>query len=323
MRCIHCNSSAGVKRHNELSTSQWNMITKQLVELDCKIIDIFGGELFLRKDWFEISQCVKDYGFKLMFVSNGLLIDGGIVNKLRKLDPYAVAISIDGSNSSTHDSMRRINGSFDKCQKAIELLKEADLPTTVITTVNKKNFNELPEIRSWLMNKGIAWQLQMAIPMGRFQKRLMLTKEDFYATALFIASTRRNYSIKEIPIIGAHCFGYHSKILPNHAINPNWKGCQAGITSIGIQSDGGVKGCLLLPEDFVQGNIKEKNLYDIWNDKNFCSFIRNFEIGDLKGECMNCKFGKKCKGGCIATSVGVTGKVFSDPYCFNLFEKNH
>jgi len=323
MRCIHCNCSAGEKRQSELTSTQWNMITKQLADIGCKTIDILGGELFLRKDWFEISQHVKECGLELLFVSNGTLINEETVKKLRELDPYAVAISIDGSNPSTHDSIRGLKGSFERCRKAIKLLKEANLPTTMITTVNKKNFNELPELRSWLLNKGIAWQLQMAIPLGRFQKDLLITKEDFYATALFIASTRRNYSLKEIPIIGAHCFGYFSGFLPNNVIVPNWKGCQAGITSIGIQSDGGVKGCLFLPEDFVQGNAKESSLYEIWNNPEFCSYTRNFDAGDLSRECKKCKYGKKCRGGCLATSVSITGKKFSDPYCFKLIEENN
>jgi len=322
MCCMHCGSSAGNKRQNELTTKQWNSVTKQLVLLGCKKIALLGGEPFLRKNWYEISETVKEYGLKLLFISNGFLVNEKTVEKLRKLDPYAVAVSVDGATAKTHDSIRGVNGSFEKCQEVIMMLKEADLPTTVITTVNKKNFNELPELRSWLLNKGIAWQLQMAVPIGRFQKELMISKEEFYATALFIGATRRNFSIKEIPIVGAHCFGYYSKILPNYAIMPNWKGCQAGITAIGIQSDGGVKGCLSLPEEFVQGNVKENSLAEIWNNQEFCSYSRNFNVENLNGACKECKYGKKCKGGCLAASVSITGDKFSDPYCFKLIEEN-
>ena len=55
--------------------------------------------------------------------------------------------------------------------------------------------------------------------------------------ALFIASTRTKYSTKELPIIGSHCFGYHSKKLRNAMAFP-WHGYQAGISIIGIQSNG-------------------------------------------------------------------------------------
>jgi len=176
-------------------------------------------------------------------------------------------------------------------------------------------------MREKLLNKGIAWQLQMAVPIGRFQKDFMIDIEEFYATAMFIAATRRNYSLKEIPIVGAHCFGYFSKVLPNYAIMPNWNGCQAGVTAIGIQSDGGVKGCLSLPKEFVQGNVTKKSLSAIWNAQEFCSFTRDFNSDSLNGDCIDCKYGIKCKGGCLAASYSLTGLKFSDPYCLNIIEK--
>jgi radical SAM protein with 4Fe4S-binding SPASM domain len=321
MRCMHCGSSAGKKRKRELTTKQWNNVTKELVKLGCEKIAILGGEPFLRKDWYDISENIRQYDLKLLFISNGYLIKKNTIKLLRKLDPYAVAISIDGAKEETHDKIRQLQGSFEKCQDILKLLKSADLPTTVITTVNKLNFNELPDMREKLLNKGIAWQLQMAVPIGRFQKDFMIDIEEFYATAMFIATTRRNYSLKEIPIVGAHCFGYFSMVLPNYAIMPNWNGCQAGVTAIGIQSDGGVKGCLSLPGEFIQGNVIEKNLSEIWNDQEFCSFTRDFNIESLNGDCIGCKFGKKCKGGCLATSYSLTTLKFSDPYCLRLIEK--
>jgi radical SAM protein with 4Fe4S-binding SPASM domain len=321
MSCLHCNVSAGKERPNELSLHQWNIITKQLAELGCKKIDLLGGEPFVRKDWYEISQTIKDYGMNLLFVTNGSLITQRTIEQLKKLEPHAVAVSIDGATPSTHDSFRGVKGSFEQCQKVIQVLREANLPTTVLTTIHKKNFSELSQMRSQLIHKGIAWQIQLALPLGRFQKEWMITKDDFYAVALFIASTRRKYSLKELPIIGTHCFGYYSKILPNHAIMPNWRGCQAGITSLGIQSDGSVKGCLFLPEWFVQGNVKEQSLFDIWNDSKFCDYTRKFMAENLQVDCRKCKYGKKCKGGCLAASFAITGRNYGDPYCLNIIEK--
>ena len=53
MQCIHCGSSAGIKREKELSTEEWNSVTKQISDLECKTITLLGGEPFLRKDWQE------------------------------------------------------------------------------------------------------------------------------------------------------------------------------------------------------------------------------------------------------------------------------
>lgn len=320
MNCMHCGSSAGKIRRNELNTKEGLKLCDNLNDLGTKLISLMGGEVFLRKDWNTLAQHIKDLGMNITLMSNGLLIDDNIISQLSKLEPYAVTISLDGATAKTHNSVRRVKTSFDRCIRSLDLLRKANLPTTVITTVYKKNFKELPMIRDFLINKSIAWQIQMANPVGRFPESLMLSKDEFYSVALFIASTRKNYSIKELPIMGAHNFGYNSQILPNITILP-WFGCQAGLTALGIQSDGGIKGCLSLPDEFIEGNIRETNLKELWYDPNFCSYNRNFKKDDLNGECKDCKYGKRCKGGCLTVSMSLTGKNHCDPYCMHLLEQ--
>jgi len=320
MNCIHCGSSAGKNRSNELSTDEWNNVTKQLAELGCKEITLLGGEPFLRKDWYEISKEIKNQGVELSFISNGLLINKKTIEKLRKLKPKSVAISLDGANKDTHDKIRQVKGSYEKCMDVISNLKSAGINTTVITSINKINFKELPKIRELLLNRGIVWQLQIAIPFGRFKKDLLVSKEQFYAAAIFISSSRTKYSQKELPIIGSHCFGYFSKKLRNSMVFP-WNGCQAGISTIGIQSNGGIKGCLSLPPEFVEGNIREAPLKKIWQKEGFFSYTRDFQVKDLKNDCINCKYGKKCRGGCTGVSIGITGKANGDTYCLKSIEE--
>jgi radical SAM protein with 4Fe4S-binding SPASM domain len=321
MHCMHCGSSAGKARLNELSTEEGLNLCKEFNQLGTGIVTLIGGEPFLRKDWYRLSQEIRDYGIDLTFISNGFTIDENIVSKLRKLEPYAVAISLDGAIAETHDSIRGLKGSFDKCLSSLELLKNADLPTSIITTLHKKNVKDLSKIREMILGKEIAWQIQMAGPTGRFPKKLLLSEEEFYSVAMFISSSRNQYSTKELPIMGAHNFGYHSHILGNIMITPTWKGCPAGISTIGITSEGGVKGCLSLPDEFIEDNIRNKSLTDIWNIPDFAAYNRNFKKDDLKGECSSCKYGKSCKGGCSTVSTTLSGEFHNNPYCIHLIEQ--
>ena len=100
-----------------------------------------------------------------------------------------------------------------------------------------------------------------------------------------------------------------------------WNGCQAGISTIGIQSNGEVKGCLSLPQEFIEGNIRDNLISDIWQKPGFCSYNRDFKESDLNNSCIGCKYGKKCRGGCLGVSIGVTGKSNGDPYCLKTIEK--
>jgi radical SAM protein with 4Fe4S-binding SPASM domain len=323
MHCIHCGSSAGNARENELSTKEAINVCKKLNQLGTGLITLIGGEPFLRKDWNRIAKEIKDYGMDVTIISNGFPIDDKLVTQLKKLEPYAVAISLDGALAETHDSIRGFKGSFDKCISSLELLKNADLPTSIITTLHKRNVKELSKIREMILGKGIAWQIQMAGPTGRFPKKLLLSEKEFYSVAMFISSSRNQYSTKELPIMGAHNFGYHSHILGNIMITPTWKGCPAGISTIGITSNGGVKGCLSLPNEFIEDNIRNRSLIDIWNSPNFASYNRNFNKDNLKEECTTCKYGKSCKGGCTTVSSTLSGEPHQNPYCFHLIEQKN
>ena len=45
----------------------------------------------------------------------------------------------------------------------------------------------------------------------------------------------------------------------------SWRGCQAGLRVVGIDSVGNVKGCeSLYSDEFIEGNLREESLRDIW-----------------------------------------------------------
>jgi radical SAM protein with 4Fe4S-binding SPASM domain len=321
MRCMHCGSAAGNVRANELTKKDWIDLSRKLKDMGTQLVVFTGGEPLLRKDWFEIGQNVKNLGMDLSIISNGFIIDEKMISQFRKLDPYAVAISIDGANATTHDNIRQLKGSFDKCLEVLNLLIKNDLPTTVVTTIHKNNVNELPELRSMLLDRNIAWQIQLAVPIGRFPKELILSKDEFYSASMFISQSKNQYSKKRLPVMAAHSIGYNPKFIRNPMLLPLWKGCQAGISTIGIQSDGGILGCLSLPDDFVEDNIRNRDIKDIWNDSRMFGYNRKFIKDDLKGSCKDCKFGKSCKGGCLTVSYSTTGEKHCDPFCLHLIEK--
>ena len=257
---------------------------------------------------------------KLLIISNGYSINKKIISQLKHLKPHAIALSLDGSTAKTHDFIRRRKGSFHKIVECLTLMKEANLPITIITTVNKLNIRELPLIWNLISNKQIAWQIQVATPEGRFTKKHALSKEEYYSVALFIASLRKKYPTTELPVIGAHCFGYHSTHLPCLGLYHEWSGCQAGISILSIKSNGDVIGCLSAPHTLIEGNIREKSIAQIWNDSEAFAYNRAFKTTDLGPHCKGCRFGETCKGGCMGMSVGFTSLLHNHPYCFHRIE---
>lgn len=253
---------------------------------------------------------------KLSLVSNGLVVDQHI-DELVALKPNVVGVSIDGLRK-THEIIRGMTGSFNQAINAINLLRRKKIQTTVITTVSKNNLKDLNRLRDLIFNKGINWQIQLATPFGNFTEDKMLSYEEFYAVGLLIAALKAKHHFQNMPVVGAHCMGYHSSFMPNFF----WKGCTAGISTLGITSNGGIVGCLAMGNNrFIEGNIRDQSLKSIWYGKSNFVYNRKFSSEKLGSFCTNCRFGSSCKGGCSSVSYTMTEQFHNDPFCFCRIEK--
>ncbi len=321
VNCIHCGSDCGFEeRQDEMSTAEILDLIDQLAELGNERIYLSGGEPFLKRDWAVISQRIKSKNIELCYISNGYIINPEMIKILVELKPHVVGFSIDGGDAELHDYIRGKEGCFDRLMNAFNLCLDAGINTYAITTLQRINFHHLEKIRDLLLLKGVdGWQIQAGTPMGRMDKRTALTERQFYETAGFIVYNDRRY--KRFHISGADCFGYFDK-LHSYLHPKGWGGCQAGLQGVGIESNGNVKGCLSLPgKTFIEGNIKEKSLKDIWNGKQAFSYNRQFSKDLLKGYCRECAYGSLCRGGCTERSFGFTGEFCENPLCLYKVEQ--
>ncbi len=309
--CIHCGSKAGKSRIDELNTEESLNLVREIRDCGYKGIALMGGEPLIRSDWYDIAREIKKNKLELSIVTNGLtLLDN--IKEIKSLKADCVSLSLDGGSAKVHDYLRGIPGAFDKTLNAITRLKEEKIPVSVITAVSKTNLNELNKIKKILLDRNIAWQIQMAIPIGRFPRELTISREEFYTVALFIAINVKKYTYKRLPVIGAHCLGHFSRFMPNLGLDP-WVGCQAGLSVLGIQSNGNIKGCLTLPDGFIEGNIRTQSL------KTILEKIRLKKI-KLKGYCTDCDMARICRGGCLGSALALN--EFDEPYCLRAIENN-
>jgi len=276
-----------------------------------------GGEPFLREDCFEVARAAKLLGMDVNFVSNGTMLDR-YIRQISEVNPRVVGVSLDGM-ADAHESIRG-RGTWKKTVEGIETLVAHDVQTTVITTVSKINYLDLPKLKDLIVGRGINWQIQIAMPFGNFQREHTLSREEYYATALFIAKQRLENKFEDLPVVGAHCYGYFSKILPGC----RWSGCTAGISSIGITSDGGIVGCLSMGNNrFIEGNIRTRRLSDIWHDPGSFPYNMNPAQKLMGPNCQGCRHARICGGGCNSVSFSITGEFHNDPYCFYAIEKEN
>lgn len=319
MRCIHCGSNAEPlkKRPDELTTKEAISVVGQLKGIGVKRIILSGGEPFMREDWEDIAREVARFEITPSFISNGFLVNEKIAEKLKNLNrpDTHIGLSIDG-DEKVHDYIRQTKGSFKRVTSALEALKEKGVWTSVVTQVNMLNFKLLPKIRDHIFKRGIyGWQIQLATPWGRLAKnpKLLLTPKCYMKLIEFITEQRKIFGEM---VVGADDIGYYTEFESKIRPKGEWQGCQAGLQVLGITSNGGVTGCLSLQEKrFIEANIRDRKLKDIWGDPSLFAYNRNFKESDLKGYCKECPHRLKCRGGCTNTAYSFSRSLHNNYYC--------
>ena len=102
----------------------------------------------------------------------------------------------------------------------------------------------------------------------------------------------------------------------NRSGKATFSGCSAGLTVIGIDSAGNVRGCeSMYDERFIEGNLRERKLSEIWEDPDAFAYNRRFLREQLTGACSACPHGDYCAGGCRSYNYFVHGRLYEAPAC--------
>ena len=320
LSCLHCGATAGARRPNELDPDEALSVADQLVALPAREVTLMGGEVFLRPDWLAVAKRLREGGVRVVVFTNGTLLTPERVDQLRALGPRAVGTSLDGGCAAVHDAIRGVSGAFERTLKAIDVLQAAGLRVGVVTTLTRRNLYELPDIARLLAGRAIRWQIQAAGAGGaRLDRADLLRPLEFYFAAACIARLRATYPWPVLPVIGAHDIGYFSARLPSLRVPGQvWTGCRAARDTLGIQSDGSLKGCLSLPDAFVVGNLREHSLAELWNGEAFAS-LRG--PAARRGFCAECPHGAVCEGGCTDLAVTYCRRPGDNPMCLYRIEQ--
>ncbi|OGO19432.1 MAG: radical SAM/SPASM domain-containing protein [Chloroflexi bacterium RBG_16_50_11] len=319
LNCMHCGSAAGKARNKELSLDECYHIANQLLELGCKELTFIGGEIFLYPGWEKIARYMSDNGLIVNIMSNGYQIGEREIEQIKYAKLSNVGISIDGMETS-HNMIRRRSDSFASIKKTFDLLNREQIPIGAVTCLLDFNFFELEELYAYLLNNNVElWQLQLANPMGNLadKRELILHPDKIPLITKFIHEKNKE---RRMLVVAADSIGYHDEnetyIRGNRAPICFWEGCQAGLTSIFIDSIGNVKGCgALYSEVFIEGNLKEKTLREIWDNQDNFSYNRKFDVNLLTGKCNLCDMGNICKGGCRASNYFTTHSLYENAFC--------
>lgn len=322
MRCGHCGSSCENPLPDELTTEEAFKVCDSMGKLGMSWVTLSGGEPLTRKDWPLLAERLRKNGVIPNIITNGWLMTEEIIKTAKEKGVGTFAISLDGLKN-THDRIRK-EGSYDRTMEAFRMMNRLGQTSGAITTVMNENIDQLDELKEVLINNGVnSWQLQIGLPMGNLSKmKEAVIKPEIVDRILdFVHKTSLEGKIIVFP---ADCIGYYTEkeaivrqISSNHFSPVTWKGCNAGKRSFGLLHNGDVLGCTSIRDkSFIEGNVKNSSLEEIWTKKDSFKWARDFKKSELKGNCNSCTYGDVCLGGCPNTRLTMNGSIYSDnPYC--------
>ena len=328
LACSHCGSRAGNTRTKELSTEEALDLVKQMAEVGIKEVTLIGGEAFLRPDWLEIASAINREGMRCTMTTGGYGISLETARKMKEAGIVTVSVSIDGLEE-THDRLRGKKGSWKYAFKTMSHLREVGIKFGCNTQINRLSAPEFPQIYERIRDAGaVAWQIQLTVPMGNAADNADILLQPYELLDIYpmLARVARRAQKEGVQIQPGNNIGYYGpfeRLLRGRGNGSEWsfwQGCSAGLSTLGIEADGAIKGCPSLPTSaYTGGNIRERNLREIVEQTEELRF--NLGAGTpqgtahLWGFCKTCEFAELCRGGCTWTAHVFFNKRGNNPYC--------
>jgi AdoMet-dependent heme synthase len=259
--CVHCyNPGAkhvpGEKPHRkntELDTRQVFHVIDRLVEGGVFELTLSGGEIMLRKDFFEIVAYARRKGCSVNIYTNGLKMTDAALGKLARLWPSSVGITIYSSDPAAHDEITKVKGSFERSTAALRALNTQGIRTSMKSMQMKHTVGGFRKTTNLAIELGATPEVDMSMSssVDGAQAPLQLATEDPAQLSVLAASPGS-------PLFVGDASSNFGRVEKDMKSTP----CAAGLSGLSLAADGSVYPCNSLP--IPSGNAHEHDVLDIW-----------------------------------------------------------
>ncbi len=327
-RCSHCyisNLEKTIDNPNRLSLEESKRIIDDVITLSKHFnvaprINFSGGNPLLREDFPEIIKYASDKGVIIGILGNAFPLTEKNLELLCETNVQRYQLSLDGLRE-THDQIRG-KGNYDLTIEGIRKLTKKGIWVSVMSTVSKKNYHEIPDLCEIAFDNGAKhFDFARIVPIGegRCLYDEQLTPYEFRE---FLFVMQKKY--EELTKKGARpsFFGRKDPLWslmdvelgisrPFDKKKGVFEGCNIGKNGLCLDVDGTIYSCRRLPLPI--GNIRNVNLTDFFLNSKELNEQRQFEKIEKCGEC---ELINVCRG-CRAIAYANTGNYFSkDPQCW-------
>lgn len=305
-KCIFCEVPSTTK-HDLTKENIFKHIDDAIRDMKIKEIYFTGGEIFLRKDIWDILTYTKQKRLRISLTSNGLLVPKFSEKQLDILNKTVsiFRISLDSTDNEQYDHIRGVRGAYENVLTAIDILRQLPYLRVIITAVvMKTNYTEIPKLCRLAKGHGVhVLEFQPLCPDTVFvgtkpleekKKMLFQTEDELIDLKVKIQEgieiSREMGVFTNLPLFYHYAPEYFRGFILGTADKEKYQDrlvssfmCRQVKRSIAVDYDGSVKPCLLLPAGGHVNAISLKDQYD-----NFKKFRQNLVAGKFHKKCGHC-----------------------------------
>jgi AdoMet-dependent heme synthase len=273
-RCVHCYLDH--EDHGEMTTAEIADVLVQLADAGVFFLTLSGGEVFLRRDFFEIVERARRLLFNVKVKTNAVMIRAKEAARLRQLGVEQVQISVYSHRPEVHDAITKLPGSLDRTVRAIRFLKSQGLKVTIANVLMRGNFGDQQGVIELAKELGVEYTLDPTITPKM--------DGDTSIVALRIPGSELKQIFNNSELVGNVEEFCAPPPAPGDDIM-NGVPCSAGHTACYISPYGDVFPCVQFP--LPSGNVRRKKFLDIWRDSSELNEVRSIRARDLP-TCSTC-----------------------------------
>lgn len=281
-RCVHCYLDH--EDRGELRTDEVLRVLGELADAGVFFLTLSGGEIFMRRDLFEIIEHARELSFSVKLKTNAVMIRQAQAERLRALDVHGVQVSVYSHDAQVHDAITKRAGSFERTIRGIGHLRAAGVPVTIATSLMRQNAQDWPHVQSLAQRMGAGFQLDPTITPALDGAREPL--------ALNVDTATLRQVLHDERVVGdPDAFCEPPAGPPESADAWQTLPCSAGHTACYISPYGDVFPCVQFP--LACGNVRQAPFEAIWRESPQLREVRSITLADLHS-CSSCVHGGSC-----------------------------
>jgi radical SAM protein with 4Fe4S-binding SPASM domain len=287
-RCQHC-YIPDFSAPDLLSTERIHELLDELAAMGTLYLTLTGGEMLLRRDWYEIASRARELGFSLRLFTNGSTVDEEKADLIQTL--YAtVEVSLYSMDPEIFERITQKKGSFAKTIRGVELLRKREIDVLLKIPMMVYNVTGFEKVFEYAARIGAT---------ARADARIVAKKNGDLVTLQLRAQPEA--------LLPLYRSGYTPCSIPEESPDPREGGplCAAGNRYANIASSGEVRACNILPG--VAGNLREQTFREIWEGSAWLQKVRSIRRHDLD-PCNTCSKFSYC-GRCHAMAMVEDGNI--------------